>query len=70
MRGLGYYYGIDITYIIFVMPALIFAMYAQTKVNSTFNRYRTVGNRRGLTGAETARRILDMNGLTVFRWNA
>lgn len=63
MRGLGYYYGIDITYIIFVMPALIFAMYAQTKVNSTFNRYRTVGNRRGLTGAETARRILDMNGL-------
>ncbi len=60
---LGYFYGIDITYIIFVMPALIFAMYAQAKVNGTFNRYRTVGSRRGLTGAETARRILDMNGL-------
>lgn len=61
--GLGYFYGIDITYIIFVMPALIFAMYAQAKVNSTFNRYRVVRSRRGLTGAETARKILDLNGL-------
>ena len=45
------------------MPALLFAMYAQTKVNSTFNKYRTVGNRRGFTGADVARKILDMNGL-------
>ncbi len=57
------FYGIDITYIIYVMPALIFAMYAQTKVNTTFNKFRTVANRRGYTGAEIARRILDMNGL-------
>ncbi len=61
--GLGYFYGIDMTYIILVMPALIFAMYAQSKVNTTFNKYRTVGNRRGYTGAQVARRILDMNGL-------
>ena len=60
---MGYFYGIDMTYIVLVMPALIFAMYAQTKVNSTFNKYRTVGNRNGYTGAEIARRILDMNGL-------
>lgn len=63
MYPMGYFYGIDITYIILVMPALIFAMYAQTKVNSTFNKYRTVANLRGYTGAEIARRILDMNGL-------
>lgn len=63
MFPMGYFYGIDITYIILVMPALIFAMYAQTKVNSTFNKYRTVANRHGYTGAEIARRILDMNGL-------
>ncbi|MBQ7097824.1 MAG: zinc metallopeptidase, partial [Clostridia bacterium] len=50
-------------YIILVMPALLFAMYAQTKVSSTFNKYRTVGNRRGFTGADVARKILDMNGL-------
>ena len=61
--GMGYFYGIDMTYIILVMPALIFAMYAQAKVSSTFNRYRAIGNRRGLTGAEAARKILDMNGL-------
>lgn len=57
------FYGIDITYIIYVMPALLFAMYAQTKVSTTFNKFRTVANRRGYTGAEIARRILDMNGL-------
>ena len=57
------FYGIDLTYIIYVMPALLFAMYAQTKVNTTFNKFRTVANRRGYTGAEIARRILDMNGL-------
>ncbi|MBQ9736860.1 MAG: zinc metallopeptidase [Clostridia bacterium] len=60
---MGYFYGIDMTYIVLVMPALIFAMYAQTKVNSTFNKYKAVGNRNGYTGAEIARRILDMNGL-------
>ncbi len=57
------FYGIDMTYIIYVMPALIFAMYAQSKVNTTFNKFRNVANRRGYTGAEIARRILDMNGL-------
>lgn len=61
--GLGYFYGIDISYIVLVMPALIFAMYAQSKVNTTFNKYRAVGNKKGYTGAEIARRILDMNGL-------
>ncbi len=61
--GLGYFYGIDMTYIILVMPALVFAMYAQSKVNTTFNKYRTVSNSKGLTGADVARRILDMNGL-------
>ncbi len=57
------FYGIDMTYIILVLPALIFAMYAQSKVNTTFNKYRTVQNLRGYTGADVARWILDMNGL-------
>ncbi len=63
MFGLGYFYGIDVFYIILVMPAMLFAMYAQMKVNSTFNKYKAIGNRRGLTGAQVARKILDMNGL-------
>ncbi len=61
--GLGYFYGIDISYLILVMPALIFAMWASARVNSTFKKYSAVGNRRGLTGADVARKILDMNGL-------
>lgn len=58
-----YFYGIDWYYIVLVMPALLFAFYAQFKVNSTFNKYKTVGNNRQFTGAQVARKILDMNGL-------
>ena len=50
--------------IVLVLPAFIFAMYAQFKVKSTFSRYSQQGNVRGLTGAEVARMILDDNGLT------
>ena len=38
MYPMGFFYGIDMTYIILVLPALIFAMYAQSKVSSTFNK--------------------------------
>lgn len=57
-----YFYGYD-PYIILVIPAFLFALYAQFKVKSTFNRYRKVINRRGFTGADVARTILDRNGL-------
>lgn len=55
-------YYFDYTYLLLI-PAMIFALYAQFKVNSTFNKYSKVGNSRGITAAETARRILDANGL-------
>ena len=51
------------TTILVLIPAMIFAFWAQFKVNSTFNQYAKVYNRRGLTGAEAARRVLDANGL-------
>ena len=63
MKQVGYYYGFDMTYMILVMPAIIFAMWAQTKVNSTFSRYQRVRCYSGYTGAQIARRILDENGL-------
>ena len=53
----------DLSYLI-ILPAILFALYAQTKVSSTFNKYKNVYNRRGLTSQEVARRILDENGLT------
>ncbi len=53
----------DINYIILVMPAIIFAMWAQSKVKSTFKKYSTVRTGVSMTGFEAARRILDANGL-------
>lgn len=61
------YYGIDYTYIIFVMPALLLALWAQYKVNSTFAKYSKVRSGSGMTGAEAARIILDSNGLNHVR---
>ncbi|MCD7785793.1 MAG: zinc metallopeptidase [Oscillospiraceae bacterium] len=58
-----YYYGYNFSYMIILLPALLFALYAQFKVNSTVRKYSEVRNTRGLTGAEVARRILDHNGL-------
>ena len=58
----GYGMGFD-PYIILVIPAFLFSLYAQFKVKSTFGKYRRVPNSRGLTGADVARRILDQNGI-------
>lgn len=51
------------SYVIFILPALLVAMYAQYKVKSTYAAYSKVQNSRGLTGAMVARMILDSNGL-------
>ena len=48
---------------ILLLPALIFAMYAQAKVQSTFARYLRVPARAGYTGAQVARQILDRANL-------
>lgn len=53
----------DMTYIVIVVPAIIFSLIASARVNSTFRKYSRVRAASGLTGAEVARRILDANGL-------
>ena len=62
-----YYYGFDYTYLILVVPALLIALYAQIRVKSTFSHYSRERSVSGLTGAETARRILAANGITDVR---
>jgi Zn-dependent membrane protease YugP len=57
------YLGMFDPTIIILIPAMLFTFYAQSRVNSAYNRYATVKNRRGITGAQAARRILDSNGL-------
>ncbi|MBQ8400584.1 MAG: zinc metallopeptidase [Clostridia bacterium] len=59
-----YFYGFDYTYLLFCVPPLLLAMWAQYKVKSTFARYSKAASERGMTGRDAARLILDANGLT------
>lgn len=58
-----YFFGIDATYLLLVLPAVIFAFWAQTNVKTTFSKYAKVASKHGMTGFDAARRILDANGL-------
>lgn len=49
--------------VLVLIPAMIFAFWAQINVQTTFSRFKQVRNRRGLTAVDVARRILDANGL-------
>ncbi|NLO89311.1 MAG: zinc metallopeptidase [Clostridia bacterium] len=48
---------------IILIPAIIFSLYAQLKVQSTFERYSRVASSSGLTGAEVAERLLRKEGI-------
>jgi Zn-dependent membrane protease YugP len=50
-----------------IVPAFLLSLFAQGWVKSSFSKYGKVGNRRGITGAEAARRILDSSGLADVR---
>ena len=49
--------------VLVLIPAMIFAFWAQINVQMTFSRFKQVRNRHGLTAADVARRILDAIGL-------
>lgn len=61
------FFFFDYYYILFVIPPLIFATWAQIKVKSTFSRYSSYHNSRGYTAVMVARQILDDNGLRQVR---
>lgn len=52
----------DPTFLLLI-PVLIFAGWAQQKVRSTFDEYSKVRSANGYSGAQTARLVLDANGL-------
>ena len=62
-----YYYGFDWTYIVLVLPCIIFSLWASSSVNSTFKRYSSVLSSRRITGAQAAQRVLSGNGVTNVR---
>ncbi|ODU56478.1 MAG: peptidase [Clostridium sp. SCN 57-10] len=63
----GGYYGIDMYYIILVLPAIVFALWAQAKVSGTFRKYSQVRPRNGMTGAQAAEAVLRANGVAGVR---
>lgn len=64
--GYGYGYGY-LSYLIFMLPALLLGLWAQAQVKHTFNKYSKIGNSGNVTGAQAARMILDQNGLQYVR---
>lgn len=56
---MGYY---DPTYIL-VIIGLVLSMLASAKVKSTFQKYSKIRSKTGMTGEETARRLLNASGI-------
>ncbi len=65
MPGYGGYY--DLSWIIYVIPGMLLAAYAQMKIKSSFTKYSKIANGYGYSGAQVARMILDKNGLNHVR---
>ena len=63
---MGTYFAYYMTGFIMI-PVLIFSMICQAKVNSNYNKYSRVMNSRGMTGADAAYRLLQLNGITDVR---
>lgn len=60
--GYYYYYGFDPLYFL-ILISVVIAMVAQYKVKSTYSKYSRVRSDLGLTGAQAAQKILNMNGI-------
>jgi Zn-dependent membrane protease YugP len=59
-----YYYGFDWTYIVLVIPFLILSIWASARVNTTFKHYSQQHTHRGITAADAAKKVLQMNGVS------
>ncbi|HKG26364.1 MAG TPA: zinc metallopeptidase [Thermomicrobiales bacterium] len=53
----------DPTYLLFLLPGLLFSLWAQSKVKGTYHKYGQVRNVAGVTGAQAARQVLNSQGL-------
>jgi uncharacterized protein len=53
----------DPMYFVFMIPGVLFMLWAQSKVRGNYGKFSKVRNSAGITGAQAARRVLDTNGL-------
>lgn len=63
---MGPYFSYYMTGFIMI-PVFVFALICQMKVKSAFAKYSKISNRRGMTGADAAYRLLQLNGITDVR---
>ena len=57
--GYGYF-----SYLLYMLPVFILAAIAQSRVKSAYNRYSSIRNSKGLTGAAAAKMILNHYGIS------
>lgn len=62
-----YYYGIDTSYLLLVLPCILLSLWASANVNSTFKKYSQQFSSRRITGADAALRVLRAHGVTDVR---
>lgn len=60
---MGTYFAYYMTGFVMI-PVLIFSLICQIMVNNRFKKYSRIPNSRGLSGAEAAYRLLQLNGVT------
>lgn len=53
----------DPMYFVFMIPGVLFMLWAQSRVKGTYKRYANVANNERISGAQAARQILDAAGL-------
>ena len=61
------FWGFEIYYFVLIIPAMLFALWAQVKVSSTFNRYSAQRTHTGMTGAQAAEAVLRACGVDGVR---
>jgi Zn-dependent membrane protease YugP len=61
------YMPFDMSYLVLVLPALIFSVWAQFMVSGRFKKYSQQRTSGGLTGAEAAQEVLRKNGVSGIR---
>ena len=58
-----FFYGFDMSYLVLVLPAILFSLWASNRVNTTFRKYSQGSTLRRLTGAQAAQEVLRSNGI-------